>query len=630
PCLVSGYRQLPRRPRRWLGWATLGAAVVAVVVAVPVAVAALMAHARVSQGIVAAEGALGSTSSGRASSAAAQRLITAQLHTANADFTSAASRTGAWWTAGGRLIPVVAQQRQALARATAVAGDVTSVAEHEAAGIHLGQITYQHGRIDLAKVGALRGSLGTVDGHLATAERQLGALKSAWLVSPVQSRLGVLDAEVTKAHAGADLAAQVLDAVPSLLGGHGARHYFVAFMTPAESRGLGGFIGAYGELTADQGRITLSRAGAVGQLNEVPTGSRHITGQADYLARYGGFRPADYFQNLTFSPDMPTVTQVVAQMYPQSGGDHIDGMLALDPQALASLLDFTGPLEVPGLGELTAANAADVLLKGQYASFPAGGQQGARHDYLQDALRQAFAKLTSGTLPAPQALAEALDPDVRQGRLLLWSLHPADQPMLRRVGLAGAFPSARGGDLLAVTTQNAANNKIDAYLQRSVTDHVAYDPASGQVDTTVSVALHNEAPSSGLSRDVIGSFPGSGLAPGTNMAWFSLYSALRLTGARQGASPLPMVATPELGVHAYSAYVAVPAGATVTLTFELQGRTQPGREYRLVLDQQPLVLADKDRVEVSGAGGWSPNGAANWIPGTDARQRHAFSFRTGR
>ncbi|HWG75018.1 MAG TPA: hypothetical protein VG184_13290, partial [Acidimicrobiales bacterium] len=46
PCLVSGYRQLPRRPRRWLGWATLGAAVVAVVVAVPVAVAALMAHAR--------------------------------------------------------------------------------------------------------------------------------------------------------------------------------------------------------------------------------------------------------------------------------------------------------------------------------------------------------------------------------------------------------------------------------------------------------------------------------------------------------------------------------------------------------------------------------------------------------
>ena len=630
PCLVSGYRQLPQRPRRWLGAAALGVAVVGVVVAVPVAVAALMAHARVSRGIVAAEGALGSASGGQQSSAAAQERIVAQLRTANADFAAAASQTGAWWTAGGRLIPVVAQQRQALAQATAVAGNVTSVAEHEAAGIHLGQITYQHGRINLAKLGAVGRSLQTVDGHLANAERHLAALKSSWLVSPVQSRLGILDTEVVKAKSSADLAVEVLGAVPSLLGDHGTRHYFVAFMTPAESRGLGGFIGAYGELTADRGRITLSRSGDISQLNRVPTGSRHITGPPDYLARYGGFHPQDYFQNLTFSPDMPTVTQVVAQMYPQSGGDHIDGMLALDPAALGSLLEFTGPLDVPGLGELTAANAADVLLKGQYAAFPAGKEQGARHDYLQDALRQAFAKLSSGTLPAPQSLAEVLDADVRQGRLLLWSLHPADQPMLRRVGLAGAFPSPRGGDLLAMTTQNAANNKIDAYLQRSLTDHVTYDPATGRVDSTVTVALHNEAPRSGLSRDVIGSFPGSGLAPGTNLTWFSLYSALRLTGARNGTSPLPMVATPELGVRTYSAYVAVPAGATVMLTFELQGDTEPGPDYRLALNTQPLVLADHDQIDVSGAAGWSPTGARGWIPGTDARQRHVFAFRAGR
>src|SRR5205807_5695564 len=122
-----------------------------------------------------------------------------------------------------------------------------------------------------------------------------------------------------------------------------------------------------------------------------------------------------------------------------------------------------------GLGELTTANAADELLKGQYATF-APSQQTAVHDYLQDALRIEFHQLTTGSLPGPRSVSEALDPEVKQGRIGFWSFDKADQPALRRMGLAGAFPAARGGDVLAVTTQNAANNKIDAYLQRSVAD----------------------------------------------------------------------------------------------------------------------------------------------------------------
>lgn len=621
PCMVAGC--LAARPwlRRWLLRAALAAGALVVVFSVPVAVAALLAHGQVSAGIQATEGALGSVTSGGASTG------TPQLRAASADFAVAARRTGAWWTAGGRLVPIVAQQRQALARATSVARSVTALAASEASGVKLSALTYHDGGIDLGRLRALDGPLDTVDSRLGAAARQLASLRSGWLLSPVRSRLGLLDTQITSAHVKASLADQVVRAAPGLLGGDGTRHYFLAFMTPAESRGLDGFIGAYGELSADQGRIRLIRSGYIGDLNKAPPGARHLTGPADYLARYGSFAPQDHFQDLTYSPDMPTVADVIAQLYPQSGGDRIDGVLALDPYALASLLQFTGPVQVPGLGQLTSANAAGVLLKGQYAELPAGGQQGLRHDYLKGALAAAFSRLSSGSLPGPQAIASALDPEVRQGRLLLWSTHRSEQPVLRRVGLAGAFPAAAGGDLLAVTTQNAANNKIDAYLQRSIRDEVSYDPATGAVRSRVTITLHNRAPASGLSSEVIGSYPGSGLPAGTNRTWLSIYSPLRLTAAALAGRPLAMPGTPELGVRAYSAYVDIPAGATVSLTATLSGLTTPDGAYRLSWRTQPMVIDDHDGVQVTTPPGWVVAGSSRWSPPAAGSQTHAFAIR---
>ena len=267
----------------------------------------------------------------------------------------------------------------------------------------------------------------------------------------------------------------------------------------------------------------------------LPKGGGHLTGPADYLARYGAFDPQKLFQDVSYAPDLPTVADVIQQLYPQAGGDPIDGVLALDPYGLADLIGLTGPIDVPGLGRLTAANTASELLQGQYAAF-AESQQRVAHDYDQDALRIEFHRLTTGSLPGPSTLSNALEPDVRQGSIGFWSFDKADQPVLYRLGLADAFPAADGHDLLGVTTQNAANNKIDVYLQRVISDAVTYDPANGAVASRVTITLHNEAPAQGLPNEVIGSYTGSGLPPGTNETWLTLYSPLGLR-SRHGQRP---------------------------------------------------------------------------------------------
>jgi hypothetical protein len=215
---------------------------------------------------------------------------------------------------------------------------------------------------------------------------------------------------------------------------------------------------------------------------------------------------------------------------------------------------------------------------------------------------------------------------VRKGQIQFWTFDKADQPVLRRLGLAGTFPAAGGHDLLAVTTQNAANNKIDPYLQRSISDAVTYDPGNGAVDARVSITLHNEAPAQGLPSEVTGSFTSSGLPPGTNYTWLTLYSPLGLHAATLDGRHEGVAVASELGVHAYSTYVAIPAQGSVTLTFDLVGLTTPGSGYRLTLRNQPMVLADHDSVHVEPDPGWTLTGPATWVPGGDATEGHTFQF----
>ncbi len=91
-------------------------------------------------------------------------------------------------------------------------------------------------------------------------------------------------------------------------------------------------------------------------------------------------------QDIPLSPDFPSVADVMAQVYPQTGGGEIDGVLAVDPYTLAALMEFTGPIPVSGLDfDLTSENQADSFTHGQYVEF--GADQETREDFLGEVWR---------------------------------------------------------------------------------------------------------------------------------------------------------------------------------------------------------------------------------------------------
>lgn len=610
PCFVSAHHHADQLWRRRLRWGAAGLGGAAVILGGPLAVAGLLARGPVDAGQADAHAALSSVGG------VGGRALDTRLAAATADFARAHSLVSPWWTAGAYLVPGEAQQRRTLVPATA-AGERVAVAARSLSGpLSALRSSYHGGRVDLSSITALSAPLQHLESAVVAAQHQVTGVGSAWLLPPVGHGLAHLRTDLAKARSSTDLALQAVPVLPPILGSGGTRRYFVAFMTPSESRGLDGFIGSYALLTVAGGRISLSAASDIHSLiaSGVPPSQRHLAGPPDYLARYGAYDPAYYLMDLTYSPDFPTVTDVISNLYPQTGGPPIDGVMALDPYALAALLHFTGPVSVPGLPTpLSYRNAAQVLTVGQYLQTGTqSADQAARHDELQYALRAAFAKLTTTSLPSPAALSTRLSPLVRQGRLLFWSLHPVEEALLRRVGLAGAFPNPAGGDLLAVTTNNAANNKLDAYLKRRLDDQVSYNPHTGATNATVTISLDNTAPATGLPPYVAGSYAGSHLPYATNYTWLSIYSPLKLASASVGGAPVPMAATPELGVNAYSTHVIIPAGATVTVTLHLSGHLQPSGTYRLAIRNQPGVQPDADTITVRPTPGWEPAGPITW------------------
>lgn len=596
PVLISAYRISSDDTKKIWRRLTIGFVVLLVICSLPIMVATILARGPIGRGIAAARGAFSGARSGQ------QRVAVAGLDRASSQFEKAKSLVASPLTAVGGIVPVISQHREALAEGTTSALHVAIEGASTAKHANYPRLRYRSGRIDTDRLAAMAPALGDLSETLHRARHHIDASQSAWLVPPIDHRLLALRRQVDEAIPDTVLAARAARVGPSLLGADQPKRYLVVFMTPAEQRGLGGFIGAYGELTADHGRLRLVHSDRGAALFD-PRNLQHrsLDGPAEYVKLYAQFHPAQSPADATFSNDFPAVGDVLAQLYPQSGGRPVDGVMALDPKALAALLRFTGPVAMPGVAQpLTAANAEEFLLRTQYLLFP--NQDPQRHDYLQDALRVAFDKLTHGSLPGPRRLAKVLDPQVREHRLLFWSKDPAAESLVERMGMDGAYPRPRGQDLLSLTTQNEGQSKIDVYLHRQIRYQVRVDKASGQVSATATITLINDALASGLPRYVIGN--NFDQPPGTNETYLSLYTPLLLDRLEIGGQPVAPQPGLQKGSNVYGVSVHIPPEGRTTVTFQLGGTLTkvPKHGYQLTYRPQPTVNPDVLELTVQPAG----------------------------
>lgn len=595
PIAWSGWRRLGPTARR-AGRRVVGVAVLLAVVGLGTGLAAgALAGSSLRDGSTASDDGLDAVRAGD------QARAEGIFRRAAADLFDARSLTRAWWSLPARHTPIVAQQVAALDAIADGGGETAALAADGAGRLDAEGLQLTDGRLDPAVVAEAQPVLEEVADATAALHDDLAAAdhRSVWQVPPVRDALDDVTEAVGDAEGSARTGALAAGLGPALLGADGEARYFVAFVSPSEARGTG-FMGNYGVLTLTDGEVDLVEVGRNDELNEAGQPVKVITGPPDYLARYSRFEPESTWENVTFTPDGPTAGQVMAELYEQSGGSPVDGVIRIDPTGLARLLRLTGPVTVDGLPyALDATNVVSFLQVEQYRLFEVADE---RTDLLGQVAEGVFEALTTGPGPAPNRLAGALGPAVEGGHLSVWLRSDEGQALVERLGADGAVPEVRG-DGFGVVTQNAGGGKIDVFMERSIRYDARVDAGTGAVTATAEIGLRNEAPSSGEPPYLIGNLVDA--PTGTNRTWLSVYSPLDLVGLTIDGEPVAVEAERELGRNVWSVFVDVAPGAEAVVEVELEGEVDlSGGTYRWDLLPQTTVRPDAVTAEVTflGAG----------------------------
>ena len=157
-----------------------------------------------------------------------------------------------------------------------------------------------------------------------------------------------------------------LDALPAAVGVDEPRRYLVVLTSPAGQRPPGGVPLAVREVVLEQGVVDL---------------------------RPGDGELAEALRDAGVSAEFPATGRAWLRAAEARGRPRPDGVIVIDPLATRMLLEATGPVAVPGYGQVGAADAVDRLIRDAERRWP---DREERRRYHEAVLATLVARFLSG------------------------------------------------------------------------------------------------------------------------------------------------------------------------------------------------------------------------------------------
>jgi hypothetical protein len=255
----------------------------------------------------------------------------------------------------------------------------------------------------------------------------------------------------------------------------------------AEQRATGGEIGSVVLLRADHGAVQVVEQRTGGSL-EFPKPVLPLTTQERDL--FGDDLSA-LMPDVTFTPDFPRSGELARAIWKKKVGSDIDGVLSIDPGALARVLGATGPVKLPTGQMLTERNAEQLLLNTVYLQIADPALQNV---FFAATARSVFDAMLGGQ-GKPAKVVDALAQAAREGRLMVWSAHKEEQALLSGTVLSGELVGVDGtSPVIGVYLNDGSAAKIGYYLRTDVSATPTGCSPDGSQAVSVKVTLTNTAP----------------------------------------------------------------------------------------------------------------------------------------
>lgn len=251
----------------------------------------------------------------------------------------------------------------------------------------------------------------------------------------------------------------------SLLGGEG-KTYLLIFQNNNEARATGGFIGTYGFLHFQNGKMSISKIESVynldGQLSQRIAAPGPLQRQA--TANWA-MRDANWFV------DFPSSARKIIEFAELEGGLLPDGVISFTPDVFERLLAMTGPVEMPEYGEvLTPENFREAVQR--KTSIDYDKQINQPKKFLADFASRFLGKFAD--LPREKTLdiANAILNLAAEKQILMFSLDSEIEKNLAELGVGGEIRAVQG-DYLAIFHSNVGGGKTDIGIRQKVEKKVS-------------------------------------------------------------------------------------------------------------------------------------------------------------
>lgn len=286
--------------------------------------------------------------------------------------------------------------------------------------------------------------------------------------------------------------------LPSILGKGQTKTYLVLFQNNMELRPTGGFIGSFGILTFDGGRITDLTINDVysadGQLNghvEPPAPIKAYLGEANWWLR-----------DSNWDPDFPTSAKRAEWFLDKEVGRSVDGVFAIDLDPVKNILKYTGPVFLPdyqmnisteNLYERTQEEVQDNF-------FPGSRKKASFLTALSRSLLAEVAKLNSSQ---KMGIIKTFYTDLDERHIQMFLHDDQLQGAIGALSWDGAVSVPSCGeacypDFVGEVEANVGVNKSNYFLERR--QEMAVKIAQKSIERTLDITLKNNSnPSLGLA-----------------------------------------------------------------------------------------------------------------------------------
>jgi len=245
-----------------------------------------------------------------------------------------------------------------------------------------------------------------------------------------------------------------------MLGEEHSQKYLLLFQNNHEMRATGGFIGTYGIIDINEGRIKNIFIDGIfnpdGQLKEKVVPPRPI----QKISAAWSMHDANWFA------DFPTSAKKIAWFYEKTGGPTVDGVIAITPNVIEDLLKISGAIEMPEYKIIIDENNFREIIQYE-VEVNYDKDLNRPKKILADLTPKLIDKIFNQEEIKLLDLLNVFNKNFQEKHILIYSFDPEIQSFISKKGWSGEILKTNK-DYLSVINSNINGYKTDGVIDQKI------------------------------------------------------------------------------------------------------------------------------------------------------------------